>query len=325
MTVRRAAAVPLAPGVVINGAIKDVGAVTAALKALYRKGKFTTRRVAAVVGADPNVLIRPARVPQTRSETDLAALVAHAATEALPVPVETQYIGHHVVGVGQKINDDGSVVPVSEVALVAADRTVVDALVKAIEDAGLSPVSIDAAAFALTRFVNTSASGPNRLDVIAHIGAHTIDVIGVTDGQPAFQRSMHEFAGDKITDAITEYLQVPQADAEGFKTGTKRSTEMEAASVTEVMNVWTTATVNAIRQVVSEAAKSRNLTVGRVWLSGGGARLDTLAAHLNAVIGNGAKVAVLDPTTWLARPEKLVKAIDATHQDFTLALAAASR
>lgn len=325
LQVRRAGAVPLAPGAVVGGAIKDVAAVTTALKLLYRKNRFSTRKVATVVGADPNVLIRPAQIAHAKSDTDMAALALAAANEVLPVDVNSQYVGHHVVGVTTKHNEDGSAVPMAEIALVSADRAVIDALVKAVEDAGLIPTSIDAEAFALSRFVNKASSGPNRIDVIAHIGAHTIDVIGVTDGQPAFQRSMHEFAGDRVTDAITDYLQVPRDDAEDIKTGKKQVSDMDRASVNEVMSVWTSATVNAIRQVVTEAAKSRNLTVGRVWLSGGGAQLGTLAAHLNAVIGGGAKVTVLDPTTWLAKPEKLVKVTEATKQDFTLALAAGSR
>lgn len=323
--VRKAGAVPLTPGAVGGGIIRDYAAVASALKQLYRKSRFTTRRVATVVGADPAVLIRPATVPYIADLKDRRGVVLAAAPEALPVEVDKQYLDHHIVSVRQRANEDGSHTTVADIALVAAERDCIDAVVAAIEGAGLLPVSIDVTAFALSRFVSMASSGPGHLDVICHIGADTISIIGVLNGQPAFQRAMNEFSGARVTAAIQEHLGCPPEVAENLKATFATLTGAEAAAVSQVVAVWTNATVNQIKTVIVEAARARNTPLGRVWLSGGGARLATLGPQLKTQLEAGATVAILEPATWLSKPDRLVKATEATGQDFTVALAAAAR
>lgn len=325
MQVRKAGAFPLTPGAVVGGIVKDAPAVSSALKQLYRKSRFTTRRVATVVGADPAVLIRPATVPYIADAKDRRGVVLAHAPEVLPVEVDKQYLDHHIVGVRQRANEDGSHTTVADIALVAAERDCIDAVVAAIEGAGLLPVSIDVTAFALSRFVSMASSGPGHLDVICHIGADTISIIGVLNGQPAFQWAMNEFSGARVTAAIQEHLGCPPEVAENLKATFATLTGAEAAAASQVVAVWTNATVNQIKTVIVEAARARNTPLGRVWLSGGGARLATLGPQLKAQLGAGATVAILEPATWLSKPDRLVKATEATGQDFTAALAAAAR
>lgn len=325
LQVRHAGAVPLPPGAVVNGVVRDPAAVSAALRALYRKARFTTRRVATAVGAHPAVLIRPATIPYLASASDRRGIVLAAAPDVLPVPVEKQYLDHHVIGVRQRHAEDGAVSTVADIALVAADRDCVDSLVAGIEGAGLHPVAIDATAFALTRLVSMAASGPGHLDVIAHIGADTITLIGVTAGQPAFQRELNAFAGARVTGAIQELLGCPIDVAENLKVNVTRLDGPESAKVNELVAVWTSATVKAIKEAILDASRQSATPIGRVWLSGGGARLATLAPQLKAQLAHGATVAILEPATWVSKPERLVKATESTSQDFTAALAAASR
>jgi Tfp pilus assembly PilM family ATPase len=75
----------LPEGAVQNGVIKDPGTVVSALKQLSKKARFTTRRYSAVVGADPNVLIRPAECVFLKKETDMKNVVEASAIEVLPV------------------------------------------------------------------------------------------------------------------------------------------------------------------------------------------------------------------------------------------------
>lgn len=325
MQVRKAGAVPLTPGAVSGGLIKDPAAVSAALRQLFRKSRITGRKVATVVGADPAVLIRPATIAYVADPKDRRGVVMAAAPEALPVDVDRQYLDHHIVGVRQRANEDGTQSTVADIALVAAERDCIDAVVAAVEGAGYVPVGIDVTAFALSRFVSMASSGPGHLDVICHIGADTISVIGVLDGQPAFQRAMNEFSGARVTAAIQEHLGCPPEVAENLKATFATLTGAEAAAVSQVVAVWTNATVNQIKTVILDAARARNTPLGRVWLSGGGARLASLSPQLKAQLGVGATVAILEPATWLSKPDRLVKATEATGQDFTVALAAAAR
>lgn len=323
--VRRAGAVPLATGAVVGGVVRDPAAVTSALRTLWRTAKFTSRQVSTVIGADPAVLIRSGKVPYMADRADQAGVVLAKAPDILPVETSKQYLDHHVVSVHQRASEDGSSTLVADIALVAADRESVDALVSAIEGAKLVPVSIDVTAFVLSRFVSMAASGPGFLDVIAHIGAHTISLIGVSNGQPSFQRSMNEFASAKVTAAVQETLGCSIDVAENLKTGVAGLRGPEAPVVSEVIAVWTNATVNALKANIEDASQRSATPIGRVWLSGGGARLATLGPQLKAQLGQGATVAILEPATWVSKPERLVKATETTGQDFTVALAASIR
>ena len=323
--VRKAGAIPLAPGTVVGGVIQDPAAVAAALRLLWRKTRFTTKQVRTVVGADPAVLIRGAEVPYQADSADQRSIVLAAAPEALPVDVNLQYIDYHVVGVRPRANEDGTHTAMAAVALVAAQRESIDSLVAAIEGAGLRPASIDATAFTLTRFVSMASSGPGHMDVIAHLGADTISIICVANGQPLYERAMNEYAGARITAAVQQHLGCPIDVAENLKVTLPTLTGPEAASVGQVVAVWTNATVNAIKAIIVDTARVRGLPLGRVWLSGGGARLATLGPQLKAQIGTAATVAILEPSTWLSKPDRLVKASQTSQQDFTVALAAASR
>jgi type IV pilus assembly protein PilM len=325
LAVHRAGAVPLPHGAVVGGVVQDEVAVTSALKSLFRKARFRTKSVATVIGADPAVLIRHAVVTYLESESDRNGVVAAKAPEILPVAADKQYLGHHVLSVRPLILEDGTKTSVADIALVAADRDCVDAVVQSIENAGLVPVGIDVTAFALTRFVAMAASGPGHLDVIAHMGAHTISLIGVSGGQPAFQRALNEFAGAKVTAAIQEVLRCSSDVAENLKVDVVNLQGPEAAVVNEVVAVWTNATVDALKTAIVGASTQSSLPIGRVWLSGGGARLATLAPQLKAQLSQGAQVAILDPATWVSKPDRLVRATQSTGQDFTVALAASSR
>ena len=325
LRVRRAGAVPLATGAVVGGVIQDPAAVSTALSVLWRKARFSTKKVATVIGADPAVLIRPATVDYMASAADRAGVVLDAAPDVLPVEADRQYLDHHVVAVRTRANEDGTTSLVADIALVAADRECVDAVITAVEGAGLRPVSIDVTAFALSRFVAMAASGPGHIDFIAHLGAHTVSLIGVADGQPAFQRALNEFGGAKVTAAVQEVLGCAEDVAEKLKINVTTLQGAEAAVVNEVVAVWTTATVSAIKDALVFASHQSATPIGRVWLSGGGARLATLGPQLKAQLGQAATVAILEPATWVNRPERLVKATETTGQDFTVALAASSR
>lgn len=325
LKVRAAAAVPLSPGAIEDGSIKDPAAVAAALKSLFRKGRFRTRKVATVIGADPGVVVRTAPVPLMANPADQRALVLEAAPEVLPVTVANSYVDYHVMDVRTEPQPDGTSADRAYVSVVAADRSDVDAVVQALEMAGLVALSIDITTFTLARLVAQASSGPGHLDAIAHIGANTVSLIGTADGQPVFERSLKEYAGARVTSAVQEVLGCSPEQAERFKIDAAQLTGPEAPTVNQVVDAWTAATVNAILDALVRDARHAGLPIGRVWLSGGGARLGTLARRLKAQIAPGAQVAVIDPAIWVTKPERLVRASQSTGQDFTVALAASIR
>lgn len=321
LAVRRAMAVPLHPGASVSGAVVDEAAVTSALKTLWRKGRFGTRRVALVLGGHQHVITRPAEVMYIDEPKAFAGLVRAEAANALPVALDTVYFDYHVLNIREAPTKENQARRVADVMVIGAERGLVDKLVHAVEAAGLFPVRVDTAAFALTRLITTATSGAGKIDVVIHFGADTVMLIGTIDGQPKFIRSMNEYAGKAITLQMQDTFDLTRERAEAVKIDASNDLEMGIDSeTTSIVNASVAAIAREARSTITEATRVFKLPVGRVWLSGGGARLGGLASRLSAELD--APVNGLDARSWTTKPARLSAAIEATGQDFTLALAA---
>lgn len=320
LAVRRAAAVPLHKGVVAHGAVEDTDALALALKELWKIGKFSTRNVALVLGGHQKVISREANVLWSDNPDHFKGLVAAEARNALPVDLESVEFSHYVMSVVDSPTKENENRRLARVAIVGADRQLVDALVEGVEKAKLVPVSIDATPFALSRLIATASSGPNKLDVILHLGADTVILVVSVNGQPRVVQSLNEYSGHAITQQIQEVFDLKLSRAEEVKIEESRNLANGVGSrAADVVNTTVSALGGAVRNTLREACVRLNMPIGRVWVSGGGAHLGGLAGRLGAELG--VQAAVLDPRTWTTKPAKLTRAIEETGQDFTLALA----
>jgi type IV pilus assembly protein PilM len=140
-----AATQPLPDGAFVGGEIQDPDAVSAALRDLFARERFGKRVRLAV--ASQGVAFRTLRLPLLENADQLKAAVRFQAQEQIPMPLESAVMDHQVIGA--VVGEDGS--RQIEVAVVAARRQSVDALMKVARDAGLEPVGIDLAAFGMIR------------------------------------------------------------------------------------------------------------------------------------------------------------------------------
>lgn len=323
LSARRAATVPLPEGAVVDGAVEDRAAVTDALRTLWKEGKFSTRKAALVLGGTPRVLVRPVTAPYQRDKKLMDLVVQAEAKKSLPVDLEGRYVDYHVLGSRKTTNSEGKAMEVADVMVVAAEKTPIDELVTAAQEAKIRPVSVDLTPFALIRLLARVSANDGSLEVILHVGADTIQLIGVTDGQPAFMQSLNDYAGSRITSTIQENFGLSAQDAERVKQETsERIGTVDDGDVHTLINTWVTALVQAARQQITSTAQRTGRPVGRVWLSGGGARIGGLATRLGAELDT--QVSVVDPGTWVTKADRL-RAASVNGQDLTVALAAGSR
>lgn len=320
VSVRRAHAIALPAGIVSDGEVADPAVLTSALRELWRRGKFTTRNARLVVGSHPAVLVRPAEVPYLTQKEDMQAVVRDEATRVMPT-TDQVYMDHHVARVQQVTDEaEGTTRAVADIAIATASIPALDGILDCMVAAGLSPASVDVTSFSLARMVAKAASGQDSIDAIIHLGDTTVTFTGVHDGQLIYQLAMNNFAGATLTQEIALALGVSTEEAERLKVSGAR--EEQGAGVDRVLAAWTTALVRELHEAISDMSQSTGHAVGRVWLSGGSAKLPTLAARLGAEIGHGTKVAVLDAAAWVRSPEKFVGATQRTDQDLTVALSA---
>lgn len=314
ITLKKVGFVPLADAQVIDGEVKDPDGVSAALIKLFKETKFQNRKIATVIGSEPVSLVRGARIHKGETRADKMALVTAAALDVIPTDIQTQFLDFHELGESDELSETGENVTKTDVIILSANKAIVETLTTTFEDAKLIPLRIDHVAMALTRLVLPISTG-DKMDFIVHVGHNNLDVVGVLDGHPVYVHSLHDFASGRITDALVDYLQLTPKEADEAKVKNKPETA-------EVVTVWVSAIAKTIKGLAEDAAQDRNRPIGKVWLSGGGAKLHGLVGYLGAILPHGAVATKLDLSSRLTNPQRLIDAEDKFVTDFTLAVAA---
>lgn len=166
--------VPLEPGLVENGLIRDPAQVGLALEALFgeqeapRRGVITSLTVVGL-GSASHIFDLPKMKPSL-----LEGAIGREAKRAMPVPVEELYLSHQVIG------ERGDM---QQVYVLGVPRDLVDAHISAFQIAGIRPKAMDLKSFALVRAVN------QRNAVIADLENESFHVIVVRDAIPDITRS----------------------------------------------------------------------------------------------------------------------------------------
>jgi type IV pilus assembly protein PilM len=278
-TVVRAAQVPLSPGAVENGEVRDVQLVTEALQELWsaRAGGFKERQVWLGVG-NQRVVVRDIAIPWL-PEKELRASLGFQVQEFIPMSVDEAVLDYDPIGEFEQ--DDRRML---RMLLVAAQRTMVDQLVQAAQAARLRPVGLDLVPFALVRAVGTSDAGMDLEGIgeeaVIDIGAHVTNIVVHHRGTTRFVRILPS-GGRDITLAIARGAGVEDDVAEKLKRGIEVDAGgVEAPAPAAVRQVALTragAFVDEIRSSLEfYTAQSRESRIGRVLVTGGGSKLDGL-------------------------------------------------
>ena len=165
--VSRAASFDLAPGVISDGEVTDVTALTEGLREFFKSNNLP-RRVRLGI-ANQQIVVRQLDIPKIDDEKEQAAAVRFQAAEAIAMPLEEVVLDHQVIGEVQ--SPEGS--PRLRVVVVAARESMITRIVEAVRDAGLRPEGIDLNAFALVRTLAVPTDSTETARVYCHLGGVT--------------------------------------------------------------------------------------------------------------------------------------------------------
>ncbi|HEY6566232.1 MAG TPA: type IV pilus assembly protein PilM [Actinomycetota bacterium] len=210
-----AAQVPLPAGAVESGEVRDPEIVAEALKELWQRGGFKGRRVYMGVG-NQRVVVREIALPYL-PEKELRASLGFQVQEFIPMSVDEAVIDFDPLGEFEQ--DDRRML---RMLLVAAQRTMVDALVAAVSAAKLEPLGLDLVPFAIVRSVGSGDGGMDLEDegdeAVIDIGAHVTNIVVHASGTTRFVRILPS-GGRDVTIAIARALGVDDEIAEQLKRG----------------------------------------------------------------------------------------------------------
>ncbi len=329
-TIVKAASVDLPRGAVRNGVIAQPETVTKSLKRLWRKGRFSTRKVALGL-ADGGVLTRQMDLPWMPAD-DFRSALRYQITDALPVDLSTVEIDYHLLGESQRKDDHGGVVELNRILIVAANTEAILGEARAVRKARLQPVCADSAAFALIRSVCRGVlPSDDQVHAVADIGADQLTVVVHQGGQPRFIRTIANLGGDTATVAVAERVRIDADEAEALKRatglngpapdiapiaessvfgglapGSPLPLDPQTSATVDALNPWATTVIGEIRnsldyfQASDPTAPIRTLTI-----AGRTVELDGLLDRIATQIPLSVKV--MDPLAGLPATKSITK------------------
>ena len=165
--IERAVSAELAPGVIRDGEVADVAALSDALKEFFKEYQLP-RRVRLGV-SNQQIVVRQLDLPKIDDEAERTAAVRFQAAEAIAMPLEEVVLDHQVIG--ETISPEGAAR--QRVVVVAAREAMISRVVEACKGAGLKAEAIDLDAFALVRALATASAPDDSARVYCHLAGIT--------------------------------------------------------------------------------------------------------------------------------------------------------
>ena len=276
----RAAQVPLPPGVVESGEVRQPEAVAEALREVWAKSGVKSKQVQLGVG-NQHVVVREIVLPWL-PEKELRDTLAFQVQEFIPMASDEAVLDFDPLG---ELDQGGR--RMVRILLVAAHKGMVNALVEAALAAKLDPQGIDLSPFAVIRAVGTGDDGldldSSGDEAIIDIGAQVTSICVHDRGVTRFVRILPS-GGRDITLALASGLGVDDDVAERLKRGERVEVDGEGATPLpeprEIRELALTRAGSFVDEVRSSlefyTAQMPNAQVGRMLVVGGGSRLDGL-------------------------------------------------
>jgi type IV pilus assembly protein PilM len=209
------ARVPLEPGVVVGGEVRDVAALATALDRFFVDNKLPRRGIRLGIGTN-RIGVRTVDIEGVDDERQLGNVVRFRAHEALSIPLDQAVLDYHVVS--ETVDESGAVS--RRVLLAAAYKEPIDHYVEACRAAGLELSGIDVEAFALLRAVaprnGDTEDAPTVASVVVSIG-HDRSTLAISDGTVCDFMRVLDWGGSKLEAAIAQELGLTPSEAAELK------------------------------------------------------------------------------------------------------------
>lgn len=207
----------LPEGLIQEGEVRDVEALSFALKEFWKTHNIKGKKVALGL-ANQKVVVRTLEFPLLDPK-ELRSAIEFQAQDYIPIPIEEAVFDFHILG---RFTDDEGIEK-QKVLVVAAQKIMVMDFINAIKGAKLSVAGVDLQAFALLRALAPESfldQGPSdRATAIANIGSDVTNLVVDMGGEPQFTRII-SFGGDDFTKALQDLQGISFVDAEKLKADT---------------------------------------------------------------------------------------------------------
>ena len=285
--IRRIGQVDMPEGAVVAGEVVDSQAVTWAVKSLWKQSKLPKRRI--ILGlANQRVIVRQVDVPRM-SESELVEALPFQVQEHIPIPIEETFLDF--VPIEEFTTPDGE--PMLSILVVAAQQEMVNDLLGAVGEAGVSVVAVDLQPFGLIRALFYGDFDLDSVAAVVDVGSGISQVVLVRGGEPRFVRLLQQGGAD-FTTALVDALDLTWDDAEELKRQvgvtpvgeTAPSGDDDEDRARAILDRQADRFIDEVRGSVNfYLSQNDEPALSRIIVSGNGARLPHLANRLGSVLG----------------------------------------
>ncbi|MCH2171173.1 pilus assembly protein PilM [Myxococcota bacterium] len=278
----------LPPDAIVQGAFLNSSAIVDTIREAIDAGKIKNRNVAAAVSGHSVIVKKIRLAAMTREE--LENQIQWEAEQYIPFDVNEVNLDFQILGTDESSGE-------MDVVLVAAKKDLIDDYVQVITEAGLKPVAIDVAAFAVENaFERNYETEADEMVALVNVGAQVVNIIVFSQGVPLFTRDIAA-AGNQYTEEIQKTLSVGFQEAERIKLGGGTGDDdrqMVPAEVERAMQSVTEMLVGEIgRSLDFFATTIAESRIKRALICGGGANVSGFLRAFQEHTGIEAQV--LDP------------------------------
>ena len=273
---------------IVQGAFLNSSAIVDSISEAIEIGRIKATDAAVAVSGH-SVIVKKVGLP-VMSREELEDQIQWEAEQYIPFDMNEVHLDFQILDTR---GDEGQM----DVLLVAAKRDLIDDYVQVIQEVGLTPATVNVAAFAVENaFEMNYRTEPDEVVALVNIGAQVVNINVVQNGVPAFTRDITT-GGNQYTEEIQKSLSVSFEEAERIKIGgnsTDQSQEVVPQEVEHaIRSVTETVSGEIARSLDFFTATAAESRINRVLFSGGGSRIPGL--DLSFAARSGLEVEFMNP------------------------------
>lgn len=269
---------PLVPDAIVEGEVMDPVLVADTVRSVVESSGLKNKSVVAAVGGH-DVIIK--KIPMDRmGQADAREVIRWEAEQHVPFDMENVQLDFQIL-------DEQGTGPQMSVLLVAAKRELIENRLSLLADAGLDPAVIDVDAFALhNAFEQSYPDAQHGLVGLVNVGHETTNVNLLENGVPILVRDI-PFGSRRLRESLQRERGLTADHAEAVLQGRDGTVDLRSLVEDRVDEL----AVGVERAAAFILAQSGGDSLGRVYVSGGGACIPGMVQALGNRLGVRTEVA----------------------------------
>jgi len=276
---------------VIEGMEEDMRdtLIAETIKKLFKDNNIRSKNVITSLSGD-DVIVRPVKLPYIPLE-ELPDVIAYEAENYIPLAIDQVVLDYEVLGEVEEGEGQKKI----SLVLVAAKEEVVDKHLQLVQSAGLNPAIIDVDCYALQNaFQDNVEVADDETVALINIGA-TVTNVNVLEGKTTQLSRDITMGGNEFTKEVQREFNLSFSQAEELKRQQGRimiesddislsalpSQDDRSLRISESLNPVLNKLLSELRRMFDFYETSGgNKNIGRISLSGGGAKLLNIDKYL---------------------------------------------